>query len=44
MLSEYEEARYGYLAVMNSTSFTEGITVDIGGGVLKLHISETERF
>nr|WP_277818516.1 Ppx/GppA family phosphatase [Bacillus sp. TL12] len=32
VLSEYEEARYGYLAVMNSTSFTEGITVDIGGG------------
>ncbi|MFJ8530716.1 exopolyphosphatase [Bacillus sp. NPDC094106] len=32
ILSEYEEARYGYLAVMNSTSFTEGITVDIGGG------------
>ncbi|KEK25928.1 Ppx/GppA family phosphatase [Bacillus gaemokensis] len=32
VLSEYEEARYGYLAVMNSTSFVEGITVDIGGG------------
>ncbi|EMA6341354.1 exopolyphosphatase [Bacillus cytotoxicus] len=32
ILSEYEEARYGYLAVMNSTSFCEGITVDIGGG------------
>lgn len=32
VLSEYEEARYGYLAVMNSTSFTEGVTVDIGGG------------
>ncbi|WP_440602696.1 Ppx/GppA phosphatase family protein [Bacillus sp. GB_SG_008] len=32
VLSEYEEARYGYIAVMNSTSFTEGITVDIGGG------------
>ncbi|HDR7591032.1 TPA: Ppx/GppA family phosphatase [Bacillus mycoides] len=32
VLSEYEEARYGYLAVMNSTSFSEGITVDIGGG------------
>ncbi|MEI2309846.1 exopolyphosphatase [Bacillus nitratireducens] len=32
VLSEYEEARYGYLAVMNSTSFSEGITIDIGGG------------
>lgn len=32
ILSEYEEARYGYVAVVNSTPFTEGITVDIGGG------------
>ncbi|MDC2864889.1 MULTISPECIES: Ppx/GppA family phosphatase [unclassified Bacillus (in: firmicutes)] len=32
VLSEYEEARYGYITVTNSTSFTEGITVDIGGG------------
>ncbi len=32
VLSEYEEANYGYLAVVNSTPFTSGITVDIGGG------------
>ena len=32
ILSEYEEAYYGYLAVVNSTSLTEGITIDIGGG------------
>ncbi|WP_407270849.1 exopolyphosphatase [Radiobacillus sp. PE A8.2] len=32
ILSEQEEAFYGYLAVVNSTSLTEGITVDIGGG------------
>ncbi|MBO9130364.1 Ppx/GppA family phosphatase [Bacillus sp. 165] len=32
ILSEYEEAYYGYMAVMNSTPFSEGITVDIGGG------------
>lgn len=32
ILSEYEEAHYGYLAVVNSTPFTSGITVDIGGG------------
>ncbi|WP_186576776.1 exopolyphosphatase [Aquibacillus kalidii] len=32
VLSEHEEAFYGYLAVVNSTSLTEGITVDIGGG------------
>ncbi|MCP3026849.1 Ppx/GppA family phosphatase [Halobacillus sp. A5] len=32
VLSEEEEAYYGYLAVANSTSLTEGFTVDIGGG------------
>ena len=32
VLSEYEEAFYGYLAVVNSTNITEGFTIDIGGG------------
>ncbi|MCD7035460.1 Ppx/GppA family phosphatase [Metabacillus sp. GX 13764] len=32
VLSEYEEAYYGYLAVVNSTSIKDGITIDIGGG------------
>ncbi|WP_226576518.1 exopolyphosphatase [Halobacillus litoralis] len=32
ILSDHEEAYYGYLAVANSTSVKEGITVDIGGG------------
>ncbi|MCM3712862.1 exopolyphosphatase [Alkalihalobacillus oceani] len=32
ILSEYEEAFYGYLAVVNSTNITDGITIDIGGG------------
>ncbi|WP_394219943.1 exopolyphosphatase [Halobacillus trueperi] len=32
ILSDHEEAYYGYLAVVNSTPVTEGITVDIGGG------------
>ncbi|WP_173917098.1 exopolyphosphatase [Halobacillus sp. Marseille-Q1614] len=32
ILSEEEEAYYGYLAVVNSTSLEEGVTVDIGGG------------
>ncbi len=32
ILSEYEEAFYGFLAVVNSTDITEGITIDIGGG------------
>ncbi|RKL68700.1 phosphatase [Salipaludibacillus neizhouensis] len=32
ILSEEEEAYYGYLAVTNSTQLEEGITIDIGGG------------
>jgi len=32
VLNEQEEAYYGYLAVVNSTPLTEGITIDIGGG------------
>lgn len=32
VLTEEEEAYYGYLAVVNSTSINEGVTVDIGGG------------
>ncbi len=32
ILSEEEEAYYGYLAVVNSTALREGITIDIGGG------------
>lgn len=32
ILSEKEEAYYGYLAVVNSTAINEAITVDMGGG------------
>ncbi|WP_226666044.1 Ppx/GppA family phosphatase [Metabacillus litoralis] len=32
ILTEYEEAYYGYLAVVNTTPFDSGITIDIGGG------------
>ncbi|RXI99429.1 exopolyphosphatase [Anaerobacillus alkaliphilus] len=32
VLSEYEEAYFGFLAVTNSTSINDGITIDIGGG------------
>ncbi|TWI57777.1 exopolyphosphatase [Halalkalibacter nanhaiisediminis] len=32
ILSEYEEAFYGYLAVVNSTNIKNGYTIDIGGG------------
>lgn len=31
ILSEQEEAYYGYLAVVNSTPISEGISVDLGG-------------
>jgi exopolyphosphatase/guanosine-5'-triphosphate,3'-diphosphate pyrophosphatase len=36
VLSEYEEAYYGFLAVVNSPPITEGITIDIGGGSTEL--------
>ena len=32
LLNEYEEAFYGYIAVIHSTDIKEGITVDMGGG------------
>lgn len=32
ILSEYEEAYYGYIAVIHSFSIEEAITIDIGGG------------
>lgn len=32
VLSEYEEAYFGFLAVVNSTNIDDGITIDIGGG------------
>lgn len=40
ILSEYEEAHYGYLAVVNSMSYKSGITVDIGGGSTELTLFE----
>ncbi len=32
ILTEYEEAFYGYIAVINSFSIDEAITIDMGGG------------
>ncbi|MFY4773538.1 exopolyphosphatase [Metabacillus sp. RGM 3146] len=32
VLSEFEEAYYGFLAVVNSTAIKDGVTIDIGGG------------
>jgi exopolyphosphatase/guanosine-5'-triphosphate,3'-diphosphate pyrophosphatase len=36
ILSSGEEARYGYLAVVNSTTLTDGVALDIGGGSMQL--------
>ncbi|MDQ5808825.1 MAG: Ppx/GppA family phosphatase, partial [Actinomycetota bacterium] len=36
VLSEEEEARYGYLAAINSTSLADGAVLDLGGGSLQL--------
>jgi exopolyphosphatase/guanosine-5'-triphosphate,3'-diphosphate pyrophosphatase len=32
LISEEEEARYGYLAIANSTTIEDGVGIDIGGG------------
>lgn len=39
-MSEYEEASYGYLAVVNSTNIENGFTVDIGGGSTEITLFE----
>ena len=36
VLSREEEARYGYLAAVNSTTLTDGAVLDLGGGSLQL--------
>jgi exopolyphosphatase/guanosine-5'-triphosphate,3'-diphosphate pyrophosphatase len=36
VLSEEEEARYGYLAAVNSTTLTDGAVLDLGGGSMQL--------
>ncbi|WP_456279279.1 Ppx/GppA phosphatase family protein [Bacillus sp. AK128] len=43
VLSEYEEAYYGFLAVVNSTSFENGITVDIGGGSTEITLFQNRK-
>lgn len=43
VLSEYEEAYFGYLAVVNSTPFTSGVTIDIGGGSTELTYFEDRK-
>src|SRR3954451_7903157 len=36
VLSNEEEARYGYLAAVNSTTLSDGLMLDIGGGSMQL--------
>ena len=36
MLSREEEARYGYLAAVNSTTLADGAALDLGGGSMQL--------
>ena len=36
VLSREREARYGYLAAVNSTTLAEGLALDIGGGSMQL--------
>ncbi len=36
VLSREEEARYGYLAAVNSTTLVDGVSLDLGGGSMQL--------
>jgi exopolyphosphatase / guanosine-5'-triphosphate,3'-diphosphate pyrophosphatase len=36
VLSVEEEARYGYLAAVNSTTLSDGVVLDLGGGSMQL--------
>jgi exopolyphosphatase / guanosine-5'-triphosphate,3'-diphosphate pyrophosphatase len=36
VLSPEEEARYGYLAAVNSTTLADGVALDLGGGSMQL--------
>jgi exopolyphosphatase/guanosine-5'-triphosphate,3'-diphosphate pyrophosphatase len=40
-LSPEQEARYGYVAAINTTTLTDGVVLDIGGGSLQLtHVTD----
>jgi exopolyphosphatase/guanosine-5'-triphosphate,3'-diphosphate pyrophosphatase len=43
VLSREQEARYGYLAAVNSTTLSDGCVLDLGGGSLQL-VRVVERF
>ncbi|MEA2285328.1 MAG: exopolyphosphatase / guanosine-5-triphosphate,3-diphosphate pyrophosphatase, partial [Solirubrobacteraceae bacterium] len=36
VLSQQEEGRYGYLAAVNSTTLSDGVMLDLGGGSMQL--------
>ena len=43
ILSRAEEARYGYLAAVNSSTLRDGVALDIGGGSMQLTRVERRR-
>ena len=43
VLSEQDEARYGYLAIANSTTLEDGFGIDIGGGSVQIMRIEGRR-
>jgi exopolyphosphatase/guanosine-5'-triphosphate,3'-diphosphate pyrophosphatase len=43
VLSREREARYGYLAAVNSTTLTDGLALDIGGGSMQLTLVRDRR-
>jgi len=43
VLSREQEARYGYLAVVNSTTLSDGVALDVGGGSMQLTRVEDRR-
>jgi exopolyphosphatase/guanosine-5'-triphosphate,3'-diphosphate pyrophosphatase len=43
VLSREQEARYGYLAAVNSTTLSDGCVVDLGGGSMQLVAVEDRR-
>ena len=41
VLSKEQEARYGYLAAVNSTTLSDGVMLDLGGGSMQLvHVED----
>ncbi|MEB1807606.1 MAG: Ppx/GppA family phosphatase [Bacillaceae bacterium] len=43
VLSDYEEAYYGYLAITNSTNIEDGISIDIGGGSTEVTLFQSRK-